>query len=218
MDKLSAMKAFGATDTGFAREHNEDAFISDPANNIYMVADGIGGHDGGEIASAMAVREAHRLLLIAKNSKPPAKLGEAFAEIDRMVQEEGKARHFRDMGCTLLTAIVQKTEVWITHAGDSRAYLYRNGKLQRLTRDHQAGRFLANAIGMLNGVDIIPIARKHGDILLLCTDGLTNAVNDRVIGGELARESKPQAIVSGLIAAALHAGGPDNVTVIAVRL
>lgn len=218
MDKLSAMKAFGATDTGFEREHNEDAFVSDPTHGIYIVADGIGGHDGGEIASSIAVREAHRLLLIAKKTQPPTGLGDVFAEIDRMVQEEGKTRGFYDMGCTLLTAIVQRNEVWIAHAGDSRAYLYRNGKLQRLTRDHQAGRFLANAIGLLNSVDVIPIARKPGDLLILCTDGLTNAINDRIIAGEIARESKPNAIVSGLIAAALHAGGPDNVTVIAVRL
>lgn len=213
------MKAFGATDTGFAREHNEDAFISDPANGIYIIADGIGGHNGGEVASAISVREAHRLLLEAKSSKPPSGLGAIFTEVDRIVQEKAASdRGLKGMGCTLLTAVVQKSEVWIAHAGDSRAYLYRGGRLQQLTRDHQAGRFLANAIGLLNHVDTIPIARKHGDLLILCTDGLTNAINDRTIAGHLGRESKPDAIVSALIAAALHAGGPDNVTVIAVRL
>lgn len=212
------LSSFGATDVGFAREHNEDAFVSDPDRGIFLVSDGMGGHAGGEVASALAISESHKLLQRGFHGDPRRTLASVFKATDRAVIAHAVARpELRGMGCTLLAAVQHQSTMWIAHAGDSRAYLWRNGLLKPLTHDQHNGPYIANAIGMLElSPEIVPVDPMRGDVLILCTDGLTNAVHNRVIAHHLRRETRCDAICSALIGAALRAGGPDNVTVVVV--
>lgn len=208
--------ASGATHVGKVRVRNEDSFIVDVRNEIFLVSDGIGGHPGGDVASKLAVETAYRFLLAKREMKP------AFEAADQALLALGRDRSdLLGLGATLVGLAFEPTRTrtgtrmaWIGNAGDSRIYVRRSGQLKPLTSDHSSGPFLANAIGMLEYVDVISHEFLPGDEILLCTDGLTNAVGDASIAKEL--RGKPKRDADALIENALWAGGPDNVTVVAV--
>jgi protein phosphatase len=214
---------------------------------LLLVADGMGGAGGGEHASAVVVEEAKRhLMQTAKwffSLDDPAEeirikqLREALERVDRRLIKEGEADpSLAGMGTTLTAASLVDGEVFIVYVGDSRAYLFRNGIMTQLTRDHtlaqrlldagilgpqeaQAGsarHVLTNALGGVPGVrpEIVKFRLAGGDRLLLCTDGLNNMVSDDRIAEVLRNNPRPEEACQALVAAALEGGGRDNVTVI----
>lgn len=230
------------TDTGRVRDQNEDSILTDVP--LVAVADGMGGHEGGEVASKLALEVLGRYKprLYGKQGTLAAEmLREALTEANRVVWERAKIDNsVSGMGTTVTAAWLEGGVVALAHVGDSRAYLLRGGKLERLTEDQtvaaqwvRQGRLsedeaasspqrhiLLQAVGTdAKGVqvDIASIALQPGDRLLIASDGLHGMLknNDR-IGAILAEHPDPKEACAALVAAANDAGGEDNISVVVV--
>jgi serine/threonine protein phosphatase PrpC len=233
------------TDVGRVRSSNEDAvaFVipsrNDPAAGrgcLLIVADGMGGHAAGEVASALAV-EAVRRVYFSLEAPVPESLMIAFETANRAILEHGKKNpDCRGMGTTCTALAIHNGQVWLAHVGDSRAYLLRGGKIKQLSDDQTVhaemireglmtedesktsggGNVVLQALG--TGADVVPYVWKEGipliegDILVLCSDGLWNMVDDAAIA-EIAAPVAPQEACQNLVDAACAAGGYDNVSV-----
>jgi protein phosphatase len=226
------------TDTGRQRSANEDAyFVRSP---IFVVADGMGGAQAGEVASKAAAEAFDRDL---PDAPPERVLQETIEAANREIHELARADPSRaGMGTTITAAIVnaQSDEVCIGHVGDSRAYRLREGKLERLTRDHslveemrRKGQItdaqaedhpqrsiITRALGPEPSVevDVRTVSAAPGDVFLLCSDGLTTMVDEKRIGEVLAGEASIKEAVRTLIDEANRAGGRDNITALAFLL
>jgi serine/threonine protein phosphatase PrpC len=223
----------GATsDVGQVREGNEDSFlVLDP---LYAVADGMGGHRGGEVASNLALQTIERMFTAQEGT-----LTEQVEQANRAVFERSQSdRDVAGMGTTLTAALVQGAQVRLAHVGDSRAYLYRDGELQLLTEDHTLVHkmliegeiseseaethphrsILTRALGVDGSVQVDEgvVEMRNGDRLLLCTDGLTGMVSDEQIEAVLEESRDPQEAVDRLVRAANRAGGIDNITAVVI--
>jgi PPM family protein phosphatase len=240
-------EAAGASDVGRVRQGNEDAFMVDVERGVFVVADGMGGHVAGEIASALAAEAVGGTLRegVDRGMQADA-LAEAmvasFAAADRAIGEHVRANpHTDGMGTTLTACVVcDDGRYRLGHIGDSRAYRMRGGELVQLTRDHtwvqrevDAGRLrpaaarshhLSHVVTHALGVEtasepeLLAGTLAAGDLLLLTTDGLTNMLPDDEILAFLAEPAAVEETVHALIRAANDRGGPDNVTAVLVRL
>jgi len=220
------------TDVGRVRDHNEDSLLVRPP--LFAVADGMGGHAGGEVASAMALEV---LGGRQTESDQPPSLAELFRRANQEVLQRGRRVTARmGMGTTLTALLIEANRAHIVHVGDSRVYLFRRGSLKQVTEDdslvqqivraggltkeeaerHPSRSVLTRVIGVEE--DVRTQERTidlHGaDRLLLCTDGLTVAVDDDALLAILRRVADPQAACDELVEAANRAGGEDNITVI----
>jgi protein phosphatase len=243
------------SDTGLKRPHNEDRFVANPPLGLYVVCDGMGGGNAGEIASTLAVEaiQAHLaeaalnadLPLIgpfnATVSAPANRLGSAIRAANDVVHRESWSRpDYAGMGTTVVAALLREEVLAIAHVGDSRLYLVRNGTIQALTTDHswvaeqilkgliteeEAKRsprrnIVTKALGVESSVDVelteVPV--KSGDMLLLCSDGLTRGVHPNDILHILSGSEDLPTMSDRLIVMANEAGGDDNTTVIVVTL
>jgi PPM family protein phosphatase len=234
--------AFAGSDPGRVRERNEDSYHS--GRTLFAVADGLGGHSAGDVASATAVRVLARL-----DGRRPASVEEAreqlvaaFQEANQAVRDEAARDPARaGMGTTLTAALLAGEQLIIAHVGDSRAYLLRPGeqlrqltsdqtvvaemvRQGRLTRDQAAAHpyrsVLTTAIGLESELEVqlpAPLPLRPGDQVLLCSDGLTEPVGEDAIAELLMSSPDGEATCQALIDAANAAGGPDNVTVVLVR-
>lgn len=234
---LRVAEHFEDTDTGRQRRANEDSLYARVP--VFVVADGMGGAKAGEVASQIAV-EAFAPGLPEEGS-PEERLAVRAREANARIHELSRSDRDRaGMGTTLTAAYVGECEVSIAHVGDSRAYLLREGELRRLTRDHSLvqalidqqelteeeapyhpGRsIITRALGPEPDVEVE--TRTHraqdGDVVLLCSDGLTSMVGEEAVGEVLRSSSSLRAAGRGLIAAANEAGGRDNITVVLFRL
>jgi PPM family protein phosphatase len=220
------------SDIGRLRKRNEDAYLL--KDGLFVVADGMGGHRGGDVASNLALET------IESASSPEFTLQELVDEIKKAnhaVLERGESdRDLRGMGTTITAVMVDDSKAHVAHVGDSRAYLLRDGTLQQLTEDHtlvqrmvREGRLsedeasrhpqrsvLTRALGVDEEipVDELTLDVHPGDRVLVCTDGLTSMVDRNRIQKILEREKDPQIAADKLIDAANKAGGDDNITVI----
>jgi protein phosphatase len=223
-----------STDVGRVREGNEDSFVIDEALGLFAVADGMGGHVGGEVASTTAI-EALRAAVAQGQAIDAAIVTANAAVLDRAAGD----RTLSGMGTTL-TAMrpLSGSQLLLGHVGDSRAYLLRDGELERLTEDHSLveelvrdGRITReqaevhpqrNIVTRVLGVDyqidvdLLTIDVMTGDRLLLCSDGLTSMVREREVARLLGSSASVQAIADHLVDAAVANGGEDNVTVVVV--
>jgi serine/threonine protein phosphatase PrpC len=212
------IQAFGATHVGHVRTNNEDAWVSDLPHGIFLVADGMGGAEGGEIASDIAIKTAYKAL----QTKKPAsiRINDAFVEANSAIRSTALAKpELRGMGTTLVSLVLEGEHAWISHCGDSRCYLLRSRALVCLTEDHGDTWHLWHVVGgepvpFLNTrvMRVVP-----GDTFLLCSDGLTNAITEERIGDRLRAAKSAESMCRGLIRDALCAGGPDNVTTVVVK-
>jgi protein phosphatase len=223
-----------ATDVGRVRGHNEDAYLVDDGLGLVAVADGMGGHQAGEVASAIAL-EALRAAVTSGEG-----IRDAVTSANEAVYEKSTSdERLRGMGTTLTAAtLAAGGTLLLGHVGDSRAYVLRNGTLRRVTTDHslveeliQAGELseeeaeadprrsmITRALGIEPDVevDVYPTQVLGGDRLLLCSDGLTGMVGERDIEAALREEHDPSAAAHRLVDAANRAGGIDNITVLVV--
>ncbi|MEX0833398.1 MAG: Stp1/IreP family PP2C-type Ser/Thr phosphatase [Actinomycetota bacterium] len=225
------IKVGAATDTGLVRESNEDAYLSEPP--LYAVADGMGGHRGGEVASALALET------LGEGFKKEGAEGVAgtVQRANEAIYERGsRDREVAGMGTTLTVAVTGEDSLHLVHVGDSRAYLYRDGELKPLTEDHtmvqemvnegsltrEAARnhpqrsVLTRALGIGDDIELddLEVGVRPGDRILLCTDGLTATVPDARVAELLSDNKDPQAAAEKLVEAANDAGGVDNTTVV----
>jgi serine/threonine protein phosphatase PrpC len=225
------------TDTGRQRHANEDSYFAQAP--VFAVADGMGGAQAGEVASRIAAGAFEH----GVDSEVPAEgqLREIAQEANREIHELAQKDSSRaGMGTTLTAALLRDDEVAFGHVGDSRAYVMRDGKLKRLTKDHslveelrRSGRLteeqaeehpqrsiITRALGpepKVN-VDTMTFPAKDGDVFLLCSDGLTTMVSDEEITAILLESKSLRGGVSKLVDAANRGGGRDNITAVAFRV
>lgn len=227
---------FGSrTDIGRVRERNEDSLIVNPP--LFAVADGMGGHEAGDVASEVAIAS---LAANAPKRANASALGKAVEIANAAVLAEAVKRGHEGMGTTMTACVIEGDQLVLAHVGDSRAYLLHTGKLQQITRDHSLvadmvaeGRLtkeearihpnrsiITRALGSDPNMkpDLYEITASAGDRLLLCSDGLSSLVSDEDIQQTLARVADPQRCAAALVEAALEAGGTDNVTVVVVDI
>lgn len=229
------MQAAARTDVGMVREQNEDAFYI--GDNVFAVADGMGGHDAGEVASGIAVR------ILRENkfngADPEGWLRAVISEINAEIFRQASINPgYAGMGTTLTVLIIEGNRAYLGHVGDSRAYLLRDGMLRQLTDDHsvvgellkrgvltrEEARFhpqrniITRALGTFPQVDIdiSSLDTRVGDRVLLCTDGLTSAVSDQELADILLSTHDPNQACNTLIDEANKRGGYDNTTVVVV--
>ena len=225
------------TDTGRQRRENEDSALARAP--VFVVADGMGGAQAGEVASRIAI-EAFEPGLDGSGS-PEERLADRVREANREIYDRSRTDHGREgMGTTLTAAYLDDGSVAIAHVGDSRAYLFRDGKLTRLTQDHslvdelvrrgklteeQAAEhpqrsIITRALGPEPEVEVdtwtYPVRR--GDVLLLCSDGLTSMITEQRIAEILGSSSNLEEAADRLIGDANEAGGRDNITVVLTRV
>ncbi len=227
----------GASDVGRVRTGNEDSLLLSPP--LFAVADGLGGHQAGEVASRIAV---DTLLENAPRKADAKALGRAARAANSAVMEAAAAGRGRaGMGTTLTAVMLDGLRLAVVHVGDSRAYLlHRDGRLERVTQDHSMvadmvrqgslteeesrvhpnRSVITRALGSDPNMrpDTFEVTTEAGDRLLLCTDGLSSLVPDADIAEVLSRHADPKAAVDALVAAARLAGGYDNITAVVVDL
>jgi PPM family protein phosphatase len=226
------------TDTGRQRNANEDSYFA--RSPVFAVADGMGGAQAGEVASRIAAG-AFEKEEPAGDAAPESRLENIAQEANREINELAQKDSSRaGMGTTLTAALVEDDEVALSHVGDSRAYVLRDGELKRLTKDHslveelrRQGRLtdeeaeehpqrsiITRALGPEPNVnvDTMTVPAKPGDVFLLCSDGLTTMVSDEQIKEILSDPRSLRSAVNKLIDAANSGGGRDNITAVAFRL
>jgi len=222
------------TDVGKVRRHNEDAALMMPECGVFAVADGMGGHNAGDVASRLAV-ESMRGRLRGRNPQA-ALLQNAVQETNIVLLQRAKEDPAcQGMGTTLTLLCVLEGAALIAHVGDSRCYRYRNGALLQCTQDHSVvaelmrqgvltpeearvhpyRNVITRALGTAGHVevDIVEMDAKPGDRFLLCSDGLSGEVPDEAIARLLRADDLDEA-ADALLTAALDAGAEDNVTLL----
>ena len=222
---------------GKVRSHNEDTVACIPGDPwLVLVADGMGGHKAGEVASGLAAETV--MDAVKAGAVTIAQLREAVSEANKRVYDHARSeKGCSGMGTTLVLACGSGEQVTVANVGDSRAYLYskKGGSLRQITRDHSlieelvsAGRMtreqaadspfrnvITRAIGTapMVAVDMFEVELENGDALLLCSDGLSGEVPEQKIRDVLKRAKNPETACDQLIKLALGAGGKDNISV-----
>lgn len=238
---MSKLLVGSATDVGLVRSNNQDQLLVAPG--LYAVADGMGGHAAGEVASATAVK-ALRAAFEASDQRSAEALLNAARAANRAVWEQAQShRAMHGMGTTLVTiAVIEHQDgtngLAVAHIGDSRAYLLREGTFSQLTIDHSLVQELINdgqiseaqaavhpqrhvltrALGVEPSVevDLLAVDPRHGDRYLLCSDGLSREASDAEIAAVLEHHTDPSKAAKELVRLANSRGGSDNVTVVVV--
>jgi serine/threonine protein phosphatase PrpC len=237
----------GLTDVGQRRDHNEDAwtvFSTGPEQErlVCVVADGMGGHLAGEVASARAVETIERELGEHAADEPATALRAALERANAVIWDEGQRdRDKSGMGSTVVCAVIEGDRILVANVGDSRAYLVSNGQARQITHDHTwvaeqlvAGdirpedvvehpyrHVLTRSLGAENAVEVElyePFEPEAGDVLILCSDGLTDHVASEEIGAIVAETPAAETAARRLIDLANQRGGHDNITVVVARV
>jgi len=236
----------GATDVGRVRDHNEDSILALGAEQslpgtdaLLVVADGMGGHAAGEVASGMVISKIGERLGSGGFTTEPADgleyaLSTLLQDVNSLVQSAGQDGDKRGMGTTCTLAVIKDNRLYYAHVGDSRAYLFRDDKLRQITTDHswveemvragiisrEAARthpnrnMVTRAIGLDADVvvDTGSCALHDGDLIILCSDGLNSMLADEDIQS-VVETSSHETVCVDLIEAANQAGGHDNISV-----
>lgn len=239
------MKAFGMTDIGRIRKNNQDyLFISEDAignlPNVYIVADGMGGHRAGEVASKGAVDSIVSSIENTSLNDPVSIMEEAVTSANNEVFNMSRDNpEFEGMGTTLVVTTVYDKDFYVANIGDSRLYII-NDEIHQITRDHSyveemvsrgeldkdsarthaKKNVITRAVGVESGTyaDYFQVKYKKGDKILMCSDGLSNMINDEDLKIIVKKDIPVKDIVNELVYTANHNGGADNITAIVVEL
>lgn len=240
MQSIPHIQAFGMTDTGLRRPLNEDAYLVDTSCGFFVVSDGVGGAAAGEVASQIFITTVSETITTEKiltEQNIISAIKEIFLKANSdIIEYADKNQENKGMACTAELLVVTNEGFVLGHVGDSRTYRYRRNSLTRLTRDHsfvqqqieqgvlteeeaRTHRYrnvILRAVGTEETIDVDIIRGKanHGDIFMLCSDGLTDMVSEADISVCLGLNIKLEEKVVSLINSANQAGGRDNITVI----
>lgn len=234
----------GRTDPGAVRENNEDAILWDQAGGWAVLADGMGGHMAGEVASEMAGEALEQYFRQLSATETAGLIREglrgAVAEANRRIHEKAVADiRCHNMGTTVVAALFRDASLTCAYVGDSRLYRYRGGELERLSHDHSLVQELVDE-GMMSSeeaaesshknvitralgleqtveVDVVQSPLEAGDLYLLCSDGLSDKIHDAELGAYL-DGADLDSMTQQLVAEAKVRGGEDNISVILVRV
>ncbi len=236
--KQVRLDSFGRTDTGLLRQANEDSYALLAERGIYLVADGMGGHNGGEVASRMAIESTLTAISeedIRKNKNNALACRHLLIQAFRQANQDvltaaAKDEELLGMGCTMICALTTGRQAHLCHVGDVRGYLFRKGELIQITSDHSlaagtnkkgiAKNVVTRCIGvtMEQDPEYHCVELKSKDQILLCSDGLWNMVDDKTITTTLQQATNPEQACTTLINQANDAGGRDNITAIIIRV
>ena len=234
-------------DKGVVRKNNEDACFVVPSHNVYIVADGVGGNNSGEVASRTAVSEIAKMVNESslKEYKVPEDIFGFFAGVIQTANEKiyrmgMSAPENRGMATTMVASYIREGIAYIANVGDSRAYLFRNGQLRQITKDHtyvnelidkgvitedeaenhKQKNVITRALGTENSAepDFYQVSLKKDDILMLCSDGLYGEVMDEIMTEILDSGKSMNDVCADLVNEAIRAGGRDNITVICLKI
>lgn len=236
------MQAYARTDIGCVRKMNQDVFFYStepvgPLPNLFIVADGMGGHRAGDFAARYAIDVCVESVRTSSQTSPIKALDEAVKLANSKVFEKSESNaEYQGMGTTMVLSFIESGQLYVANVGDSRLYLLGDG-LSQVTEDHsyvaamvRAGEIteeearchpdknmITRAIGVSDSVriDYFEVDLKPGDRILLCSDGLTNMVVDGEIG-EILEQDSPEQAVDDLVERALYYGGADNITAVVV--
>lgn len=237
---MVAWKMAGLTDAGRVREHNEDAIAWNAEQGWAVLADGMGGHQSGEVASAIAIEVIGEQLQAAEGAEKAAVLEAAVASANSAIHQQATVQpRLHTMGTTVVAVALDENHLYCAHVGDSRLYRLRGGELQQLTRDHslvqelldegmidaeqartsEQKNLITRALGLEATVEVALSEAEvgAGDSYLLCSDGLSDRLRDEEIATLLAGDALPEA-AGNLINAANEHGGEDNISVIVIRV
>ena len=228
----------GATHVGLKRERNEDSYLLRPEAGLWAVADGMGGHGGGDVASQMAISALEQVAAAPTGEALLAAVEAAIADANRDMRAYARAESRGVIGTTLVALLMFGEHFACLWCGDSRAYLLRASALRQLTRDHSESQdlvdrgvldpeeaklwprrnVLTRALGVSDAAELEIVSDRlaAGDVFLLCSDGLTGHLDAGDIAAALAEED-PQAACDRLIALTLERGASDNVTAVVLR-
>jgi serine/threonine protein phosphatase PrpC len=226
------------TDVGLVREINEDACLDLPQRGMWAIADGMGGHAAGDVASGMIVDALAGIVVPARLSEFVAATRDELQTVNRQLREEAAVRHVRLIGSTVAALLASGRRCGLLWAGDSRIYLYRGARLQQLTRDHShveelraqglltaqaalkhpAHHLITRAVGAADWLELDEsrVEVCDGDVFLLCSDGLSNEVEAPDIVNALASGDCKEA-TEALVEMARRQGGRDNISAIVIR-
>ena len=229
------IRVAGKSDVGQRRSNNQDSFLISEVNGVYAVADGMGGHSGGEVASALAVKTLEKVFPDLKVPSVPARLEQSVQLANKVIYEQSQANAgLQGMGTTLTATAVDGEWLHIAQVGDSRCYLYRDCELYQITEDHsqiyeliKAGliteantglvqkNVITRSVGYERNLNVDLFTRKMGvgDRYLICSDGLSGMVSNEQIARVLQNFDVDTA-VRNLVDLANLQGGEDNVSVI----
>lgn len=250
-EEIVKVRIAGLTDTGLKRQHNEDHIGYDQELGIAVLADGMGGHQSGEIASHMAVESVmeHLQSMADPESSRPITgsqlleyVSNTISYSNSMIFQAAEAlEQHKGMGTTLVAVLIREGFIYAGHVGDSRLYVFRNDDLHRITKDHSlvqdlidrgfyteeearqasVGHIVTRALGTKEQVEVDTVQEElqEGDIYLLCSDGLSDMVEDWKIQ-ETLREAKQnlEEAVKNLVKLANSNGGKDNISVILLQV
>ncbi len=237
-----AFESFGSTHCGLVRTNNEDAHIIDDDLGVAIIADGTGAENSGAAAASITIQTVMSAIRLPCPGGREAGelLKEAVRTANRSVWEAAQTRpECHEMGSTIVMARWHGARVWIVNVGDSRAYLWRGGRLRQLSYDQNVGNDLRTALGLTEeqvrkyphhnvltmAIGVAPevLVREHredlvpGDMIFLCSNGLYGPIGDEAIAATLDSGQSLPAMASELIDKANRAGGPDNITVALLR-
>jgi serine/threonine protein phosphatase PrpC len=249
------IQAHGVTHPGHVRQNNEDALFWDPNLGLFIVADGMGGHNAGEVASSLAVEAITGFLVRTRESDeftwpygldpqlsyPGNRLMTSIKLANRRVFKAGESRNeYTGLGTTVVAALIEGDQLIFSGVGDSRIYAYANGRLDQITEDdswiatvlareqgkdeatfasHPMRHVLTNVLGAREPMEmeVSERALTNGETLLLCSDGLHGALEDKILEGVLASGKPVDALADDLVRLALERDGADNITALVVR-
>ncbi|MHB1184574.1 MAG: PP2C family protein-serine/threonine phosphatase [Desulfobulbia bacterium] len=241
--KPRAISFYGRTDTGMVRAHNEDSFCSLRNRRLFVVADGMGGHNAGEIASHLAIEALLEFLSEEKiremrgnDEEIHQSMLAAFAHANQAVMNKAAAEEtMKGMGCTMVACLLDENRLHTCHVGDARCYLFENASLQQITTDHTAVTYITKtdadnkeiqiprhvvtrAIGFNSpeGPEYHKTILRPGNRVLLCSDGLWNMVDHTRLEQILLNAPSPEKASEALVKAANEQGGRDNITALVI--
>ncbi len=239
------MQFTACTNAGRQRSINEDSYLVDSDSGIYVVADGMGGHRAGEVASAIACKTFRASFDDRVDRGSQAKIKRMLAEAvekanQAIVKEAGDRSEYEGMGTTLTAAFIDNKTLYLAHVGDSRAYLISEDSITQLTEDHTLvnemlrrgevskdaiqvhplRHVITRALGTYPEVDADLSTKEldHGDKIILCTDGLTSMLRDSEIIGVIRNSDGIKNACGSLVDEANDRGGEDNITIVLIEI
>jgi len=235
------MRVVGITDIGLHRKRNEDQFFIDEDRRIFVVCDGMGGHKGGDVASRLAVETIQENLVFSVADQIIPSLQSVAKLANQIIWEKGQSDEaLYEMGTTLTVAVIHDGSIVVAHVGDSSLYLFKEDQLIKVTQDHTLAQqmfsdgvlksedmrsnvynhVLTRAVGVESQVelDIYQEEIQTGDWVLMCTDGLTDLLEDDAIRELIKAANDPQKAAQELLNLALSKGGYDNITIVLLRV
>jgi len=232
------LAAHGVSHKG-RRKTNEDSMVIDQAIGLFVVADGMGGHNAGEVASALAAKTLHEFIEQAHDTSESIVAEALVLANDQVLSAAAGNATYEGMGTTVVAACIKDGSLVFGNVGDSRIYLMRDGSLEQLTDDdswvsrvlpadaigteeasrHPMRHVLTKVVGLRDDMEpsVGSSSFQSGDMLLLCSDGLHGVVNDDAIAALLGRSGSVEEIAGDLVEKALDSGSTDNITAVVVR-